>query len=286
MRHIHSSFLLLVIGFLLSGCVSTDSVLTPTWTEAQSPSPTFIPPTTKPTLQLTRTTSPTLPATLEPQQAKETIKTLFQDPVDCEAPCFWGIVPGQTTLDEAKNIFTHLGSQIKSTTLDNKEFYGIAYDLDNGLSIIVTLTVQDEVVTDMRVYITPETQKTGVPREWSAYSPETLIKRYGLPSRVGFSVDWGPRTFFDMVMYFDELDLIVEYAGNNIISGTNESPGVCPLTDQFDSVRVWMGKDPQYPPQNAIPLEKATSMTMEEFSKLMTGDPSKACFNLKGEMFP
>jgi len=32
-------------------------------------------------------------------------------------------------------------------------------------------------------------------------------------------------------------------------------------------------------------LEEATSMTMEEFSKLMTGNPNKACLNLKVKMF-
>jgi hypothetical protein len=47
-----------------------------------------------------------------------------------------------------------------------------------------------------------------------------------------------------------------------------------------------MGKNPKDPPRVAVPLEKATSMTTEEFSKLMTGNPSKACFTLNGEIFP
>jgi hypothetical protein len=85
-----------------------------------------------------------------------------------------------------------------------------------------------------------------------------------------------------MVMYFDAENLIVEYYSYDLGAKLQ----VCPPTDQMDSVRLWMGQDPQYPPLEDVPLEKATSMTMEEFSKLMTGDPNKACFKLKPEIFP
>jgi hypothetical protein len=214
------------------------------------------------------------------------MEILLQEPVDCEAPCFWGITPGQTTLDEAKNIFTHLGLEVKSITDQGKDFHGIRYDFENGLSIIVTLTIQGDLVKNVRVGINPETPSAGVPRKWSAYSLETLISRYGVPTKVDFAMEWGPRTLFDMVIYFENVELIVEYTGYNITGGTRSSPQVCPLTDNFDSVRLWMGPDPQNPPPSGVPLEDATSLTMEEFSKLITGDADMACFNLKGEKFP
>jgi hypothetical protein len=228
----------------------------------------------------------TPPPTLEPEQAKAVLQTLLSETVDCAAPCFWGIMPGQTTLGEAKNIFTRFGLQIKSTTYQGKDFYGIDYDFDSGLSIGVTLTVQNEIVENLSVDIIPEMQHTRIQRAWSAYSPETLIHRYGQPSRVELALDWGPRTFFDMVMRFETVELIVEYTGYNIIGGTIESPQVCLLTEQLESVRLWMGRDPQYPPPNGVPLEEATSMTLDEFASLMTGNPNMACFNLKKEVFP
>jgi hypothetical protein len=94
------------------------------------------------------------------------------------------------------------------------------------------------------------------------------------------------RSFLDMVMRFDTVDLIVEYTGYDVIPRQKDLPKICPLTVQFDSVRLWMGKNPYQLPREAITLETATSLTMEEFSKLMTGDPNKACFNLKEEAFP
>ncbi|MCI0564297.1 MAG: hypothetical protein MN733_37970, partial [Nitrososphaera sp.] len=122
-----------------------------------------------------------------------------------------------------------------------------------------------------------------IPRGWLAYSPERLIARYGMPSRVEIVTDTGPRTFFAMTMYFDEFDLIVQYEGYGIIATDTR---VCPLVEQFDSVRIWLGKDPERPPGVAVPLEVATSITTEEFAELLVGNPKDACINLKEEAFP
>ena len=292
----------LIMPFLLSSCMPVAITAMPTITGTQitvpntiSPSNTFalnetgtpLPaPSLTPTLSPTRTpTAPPQP-TLAPEQARKIIMTVLQEPVDCAAPCFWGIIPGKTELGEANDILTHLGLEIKSTTLDNKDFYGFKYDFDSGLSVITTLTVTKDIVRNLRVDIGPEKQVVGVKREWLAYSPETLINRYGRPSSVVFALDWGPRSFFDMVMYFDAVDLIVEYSGYDIIHKEKGSPRICPLTAQFEAVNLWMGKDPVYPPGGGVPLEEATGMTMEEFSKVITGDPDKACFELNGEMSP
>jgi len=227
----------------------------------------------------------TPPVALEPEQAKETIRTLLREPVDCSAPCFWGIVPGQTTLGEAKNIFTRLGLPVASTTYEKKDFHGIVYKLNSGLSIDVTLTMRDNIVENLRVEILPEKQKE-VPREWQAYSPETLIARYGTPSRVDFFLGRAaPTPDYSMVLYFDTEDLIVEYFGYDYtFDGTFVQ--TCPLINQWDDVRVWMGKNPQYPPSDGVSLEDATSLTLEEFAVLMTGDPQNACLKLKESVFP
>lgn len=287
MKRFYSVILLLMIALIVFGCTSNESsamsIKTQTFLPSSTPQPSSATPvqsaTSNPSLTPTITLTP-LP-TLNPTEARETLNILMQKPVDCAAPCFWNITPGKSTLNDSLRIFAHFGLQAKSTTFDSKEFYGAAYDFDKGLSIQVTLTVQDDIVRDLRVDINPEKQKVGVPREWMAYSPETLINRYGSPSKVIFFVGRGETPSYAMDMYFGEKDLIVEYYSYDL----GEKLQVCPSTDQMSSVRLWMGPNPQYPPLEDVPLEQATSMTMEGFSKLITG-PGKACFNLKEEMFP
>jgi len=283
MKLSHTLYILIIVNIVLTGCMSKSLPPTPAQAATQTLSPTQVPLTATSIPSPTQTATLTPPATLEPEQAQETIQALLREPVDCDAPCFWGIMPGQTTLGEAVNIFTRLGLQVKYTNArDHKKSYEIGYEFDSSLSTLSLLTTQNDIVENLRVYITPEKQMAGVPRMWSAYSPEFLINRYGLPSNVDFKTDWGPRTFFAMDMYFDKMDLIVEYSGYGII---DEKLNICPLTFQFDSVQIWMGKNPVNPPSSGILLEEAASMTMEEFSELIAGNPNKACFNLKVEMF-
>lgn len=270
--------LLVVVGWVLSGCVPASSITIPTPTFFQSTPTSIVIPIESATL--------TPLATLQSEQAQETIKTLLQEPVDCPAPCFWGIIPERTTLDEAKNIFAHLDLPIWHNTLDNRELYGVEYKFDNGLLISPILTIQNEVVESLRIKLHPEEEQAEVSRKWLTYSPEMLIERYGSPSKVSFFVGRGPNPLYLIDMYFDNVDLIIHYDSYEIYSDMQ----ICPLTDQMNEVRIWLGKNPMYPPNyydaEVVPLEEATTLTMEEFSNLITGDPSKACFTLNSNAFP
>jgi len=308
MNHLPRLYLLLIIAVTLSGCVSNGSTsntasntpewailtvtprptTTPTLTATRLASPTIIPPTSTSTSTQTPTLTP--PPTLEPDQAEEAIQTLLEEPLDCLAPCFWGITPGQTMLGEATNIITRLGLPVNSTTVDQKIYYGTNYKFESGLSIRVVLPIHLDIVKNVEISITPEKSQPGVPREWLAYSPETLIARYGPPSKAGFWVTRaaGPGGF-SMVMYFDEVDLIVEYDSRDfdpIYAGEKLSHRVCLLTNEINHVRVWMGKNPENPPGGETPLEEAAALTLEEFAALMLGDPENACVELKDDAFP
>lgn len=134
------------------------------------------------------------------------------------------------------------------------------------------------------IVVTPDIPKPkeGSPREWIAYSPETLIDRYGSPTRVEFTVGLGPNIGINMIMYFDSSDVIVHYSGYNMTPDW-----FCPLIAPFDFVRLWIGQNPPDTPSfETVPLERATSLSMDQFTQLMVGESDKACFELKEEMFP
>lgn len=90
-----------------------------------------------------------------------------------------------------------------------------------------------------------------------------------------------------IIMFLRFFPTITLYLGN--WKGFLKNPNtleLCPLINKVDFIKFWMGDEPQYPPSPSVSLEEATSLTMKEFSNLMTGDPKKACFNLKEEAFP
>jgi hypothetical protein len=236
-----------------------------------------------PTLFTTKTQTPV--ATLASEVANKTIKKLLQETSDCSAPCFWGIVPRKTTSEEAKKKFDYYGLKTVIISNKGKDYYNITHDVGDGLNVSATLPIQNNLVDSIRIYINPEKQKPGFTREWLAYSPETLINRYGTPSRVDFFADYGPGPFFTMQMYFDAEDLIVQYSSSEVILNKEGFARVCPLTLQFDTAWLWMGKNPQDPPGYGIPLEEATKITRDEFANIMTGDPKNACFTFNENVF-
>jgi len=209
--------------------------------------------------------------------------------MNCDAPCFWGIIPGKTRLDEARIFFSNLGF----TPFEGKEpntvdsFYTILIDSGSGYDSSVTLYSYNNLVEN--IVLTPDIpkQKEGSPRKWIAYSPETLIKQFGSPSNVEFAIDNGPNYVIAMIMYFEPSHLIALYSGYNMLPDRPNSPQLCPLTAPFDHVRLWMGANPTDPPSfETVSIEEATSLSMDQFTQLMLGDPQKACFVINGDVFP
>jgi len=189
-------------------------------------------------------------------------------------------------MNEVRAFLSPLGFKHREGTdpmNSGRDFYSFGYESSIGHDSSVTLYSSNNFVEN--IVITPEitSQPGGSLREWIAYSPDTLIKKYGKPSRVEFAFDPGQFNItIDMIMYFDPIDLIALYLGYE----PPQSSQLCPFTFPFNHVRLWMGAGPPNPPTfPTVPLEKATSLTIDQFSQLMLGDQKNACFTLNWDVF-
>jgi hypothetical protein len=282
--------LILLPAFILIGC-STQLIQRGTETPSDSinilqtkvytntePS---LPMTTPTTYTPTKTETPFV--TMEPTQARETIELFLKEPMNCAEPCIWGIRPGKTTFEVAKKFFYSLGF-VPFAGLDTetgKYFFTISYDVDSGRDSTITLSSSGDLVEN--IVITPEIDitKKGEGRDWVAYSPETIIMKYGNPSRVVFTASATQNICMNMIMYYDQFDLIAQYHGCDM-----DSWNFCPLIDKFDFVRLSIGPDPITKPSfETVPLEKASSLTIDEFSKLLSGNPQDACIQFNNKVF-
>lgn len=278
----------LIVVLILTGCEQNSGFtqkieLTSTGNSIGNNTVTF---TSIPHLLITETPSPTtaqyMTSTLEMQSIQKTLQPLLQDPFNCVVPCFVGIIPGKTSLQEVKNFFAPFNFRHK----DGEDYYSVVYDDSIGQDSVVIINAAENVVQTITIMPDISQQIEGRPREWVSYSPETLIKKFGPPTHVQFAIDWGPNFVIVMIMYFDDIDLIAEYSGYNMFPDRPRSPELCPLTAPFDHIRFWMGSNPPNPPTfETVSLEKATSLTVDQFSQLLLGEPQKACFVLSGDAF-
>ena len=249
-----------------------------TETNTRPPTETFTP---LPTFTLTPL------ATLSQTQAQEALQQLLMKQETCLSPCFWGIMPDQTTLGEAQNIFTQLQIPLTRTShKEKKDFYATEFGLHNNVKGAIVLRVQDGLIDSLRTNIGPVNY-----REWRAFSPDTILSQYGTPSYVEFYLSMAPDdgsspyiVSYSMIMYFDSLNLTVKYASSLVKD--EKLIRACPLVDKLEA-GVWLGKDSDNAPTKiGIPLDRATSLTLAKFDDLLRqGSKKTACFDLSRDTF-
>jgi hypothetical protein len=298
MKNIYTcSLIILLLGIF--GC-SSNSIETETQIDPTKAQVNIFPTVTNDTPFLTpmaaETSSPggTANAT---ETAFAVRQLLLQNDYCGEAPCIFGITPAKTSLNEAAVIFSKLGNPlVKTTSLENLDFYeslfGPNSGLEPGLSFQVILTVKDQNIKNLRAGINLVNYANRTHDSWIAYSPENILSRYGAPSKVEFALSYPAESSlpnntvrYDMILYFKSVDLIFEYS-SKFLSSFNKDTGLlylCPLSDQFDNVSIWFGKDPVYPPIVGLPLQKASTLSIDEFHDALV--IKKSCFDLDSKSF-
>lgn len=260
----------------------TATMKTSTKSLSSTPSPSTIPHKT-PTL----TDTPTLESTHTPIPTNElynySIEQLMRTNGNCRLPCWWGIKPGITLWDEAKQFLEHIGLVEKSGAASRPpiEEYVVWYwnpgtDDSNATHI--------EVINGIvhRIGVAPETSRY-------IFSLNRILSDYGVPSEILFHQR---KTILDSIsykvglVYWDD-NFFVEY-----IFGT-ESPEdpftVChyfgptlrtwssehswDIEDIHDRIKTLSGK-----PINSI--DEVTDLTTAEFYSLFRHYSPNPCLSL------
>lgn len=297
MKHIFSSVIFL--SLLLASCTPTAIPMNPSNPTIQIPMEMTETPsaTILPTITYSPISLPTITfmPTLEPTQARDELRQLLAKHEYCQQPCFWGIKPNITTISEAQSIFNRLNIPLDHLIFkDNngKDFYATDFGFRNGLSVVISLRVQNEIIDSFYTGIGLSNYKGfASQQDWLAFSPETIMGQYGIPTRVDFNIGIAPGAppsptiSYGMRIYLDSSDLIIQY--DSKLLQDERIIKVCPLTDNYDGVAIWVGKDANHAPQkDGIPIDVATALTLEQFYNLMLHEKNKACFELLRDEFP
>lgn len=238
----------------------------------------------------------TPPPTLGLNESEDAIRQLLKQDEICQFVCIWGITPGRSSWGEAQNVFTRLQLSLFHTQREDKtDSYAADFGFDDQLSGSIQLTVKKGQVDFIRMNIGLANFKgPNIPRKWQAYSPETLLNKYGPPSKVEFFLNYPTEegfpvgtVWYGMVIYFDAYNLIAEY--NQGLSKDENFIKACPLLDKFSGISIWLGENPENPPPSGMPMDKATTSltTFDQFENLFEQAPEQACFHLsKDRMVP
>jgi hypothetical protein len=179
--------MLLLISFALAGCQAAPTTPSPqpTATRTAAPATATLTPTPKKkvtiTLRVTLTSTKTRTPTLSSEQIGTQVSEYLTDNGGCKLPCWWGIVPGETSWETAENILAPIASD-RFGWKTGKDFGAAFYfqyipnpDLPDYYDLSLDLQIRDNVVTQIGINYFGSLAK---------YDISQLLKDYGKPDEV------------------------------------------------------------------------------------------------------
>jgi hypothetical protein len=300
---------------LLAGCNSSLAGLAPSSTPS-------VVPTRTPIVPPTSTTTPTAIFTLSPQQQEQqhaAIVGLIEDRGGCELPCFWGITPGETSLEQAGQSLMSRGIFLDATytrelwASDGWVAYhaGEYYRLETGAELIVESDFfsRGGTLGFIRVEagaMPPFEISSAVPEFaelWTDFAPERIIPALGVPSRVKVELlsvavagYGGPGALLGLDVFYDDRGIMLGY---NLLDNQGSVYAFCPTFGEGGNTTeyvIMMLKSPDDPtaleyyyragnPDGSLDIREAAGLTVVDFYNLFIQNGQPPCFQVPDSAF-
>lgn len=309
--------LFFVVILILTSCnndiegIQTDEMMTPELVESLPTSTATIPPTNLPhtsqpthtpipdaptptVIPLTATPTPLPTATLTNEQIGENLTELMSTNAGCQLPCWWGITPGETPLDLARENLATLGASIVgSSSLSMGVDWGMFVEFEVSNSIIQTMDIYSG-------YISGRIDRDKYINGWQPYNLMAVLDRFGLPTRVlvyyPFQADPSSPAYH-LLVFYEELGIEIDYTGSVEILGEDHYRACPDMADIWivhlflyqsgyvDNVveRILPASSISYiaDPETvheAISWEQVTGTTLESFYESFHNNETNTCF--------
>ena len=305
---------LIVVLLLLMGCTTqnannhlSENLVEPT-PKISTPTATMtaLPLTSTPTLTPTLTPLPTstpLP-TLPESDAQAQILELLASNANCELPCWWGIVPGQTSKDKAISFLNQFAKLEHFRNSSHVVSFNIGMD-PPGIAFNVTVSFDQELVNHIFIHTYQKSEPFVPPTRESRlkylsvmenYRLENILSTFGEPDQIWIRSFAPNYAWFDtqtMLMY-PEFGFVVIYSSES--TGVGIDPMYTATCPNLSDIRLLL-YDPQselvledYPEFVAfhryIDLEEATDFSISEFSTVFQSGDCETKLMTLSELWP
>jgi hypothetical protein len=286
---------------------------TPTVTETSTPSDTPVPSETPVPTQTGTPTSTPLP-TLLPGEAKALIYELLQTNGGCELPCWWGLIPSETSFETTRsfldtfriisiaNFYLEKGGYIHWKIPENNLLININANITYNRNEVDTLEWLNvgtwlERSTDQGfeiVYGDPLYKKV-----FQAYTLQSILATYGNPSEVLVYGNLGRQNILQLLLYYPELGFIamfttpLESEGDLLLGCMFEantalylwSPEYRYTWSEAVSITTGGGED-EWLKVPFLRLDEATSMSLDEFYTTFSDPNNTSCIETPASIWP
>ena len=224
-------------------------------------------------------------ATMTTEEVEERIRSLLDSNGECDLPCWWGIIPGQTTWDEAYSILKPVANKINNLVYGN---YGIEVnapdDIFDDYEIGATLDMRGDTVEMIRVPLL------------YGFTLDRMLSQYGSPAEIYvyslFQTMVTPPILVRLVLFYEEQGILLIYEGRT----ENTNPlEICPGNldeDGFTWAYLWSPEDKRSFSDFSnktpfggfsgkyLPLSEETSINIETFYDWYRNPNNLPCFEM------
>jgi hypothetical protein len=259
-------------------------------TRAVTATPTLILPTTPTPGPLT----PLPTIALTDEQRKENVAELLRSNGGCNLPCWWGIVPGTSSVQGVAADLTNKGFLASTSFAGIYVGHNIYMDFEVQSDTIAALTITSSLTEgDNRIVYT---------ENWRKYEPSEFVRRHGTPEDVyvyhPFQFDSGGGPAFHILISYKDQGFVIEYWGAAEHLGENRYRA-CPILANIGAIRLHLFQPgtradiiSQILPVDSvghiagpgtvydiISWEQATGTNLDAFHKMFSAEDSEVCFD-------
>lgn len=253
------------------------------------------------TLPATPTSGPLTPLptiAITDDQRREIVAELMRRNGGCDLPCWWGIYPGTTLVQDVAENLSSKGF------LASTSFAGIYA----GHNIYMDFEVESDAITALTITssLTEGDNRAVYAENWQNYEPGAFVKHHRPPEEVyvyhPFQFDPGGGPAFHMLISYEDQGFVIEYWGAAEHLGENRYRA-CPILANIGAIRLHLfrpgtkadiiseilpadsvshiaGPDTVY---DLINWERATGTNLDAFYELFNAEKSEACFDFVSE---
>jgi hypothetical protein len=265
----------------------SESILNPTYTDAESPltprtfTPTSIPSTLTP-----------LP-TLSPEDAQELVLDLLKNNSDCSLPCWWGITPGETNRNIAKQFLATFAFQIGQGESGEITENGVTYQTSN-YTVCYKLAGEPNPVCSIYSLRNGVVDWISTPSKGNemSFTLSQFLTDYGPPEEIRirtFSDSLGGRLPFLLTLFYPELGIRATYSDQY---AKNESSMVIGCFTGGASFSLWSPKEQiNWNDYNSgqfryKTLDKGTDMDIDTFYETFIDPDNNPCLGTPANLWP
>lgn len=223
--------------------------------------------------------------TLNSQNPSIAVKDLLEKNSNCQLPCWWGVIPGRTNWESAKNALSPIANNVYESTTANQDltivtmFFPAPYPLPGEFRQVYR--VKNNLVDRIEI----------LPQHFSKYSlPNGLLQEFGIPEMIFLGGSIEQPQNFQLILYYPGQGIFALYSNELHPFQQQEVLNVCFTESEIAYVDLFLW-DPaesfsetldyvfkQYS-RPFYEIESVTELTISEFTDLFLSSGQSGCFH-------